>query len=486
MADIYDPRFQGLLTLAAGLLAQSGPQPRRVPLGAALGQSAIPALQAMMQARRGQVEMADVEQMRRLRELEMRKLGFQIGQEEALPGQLGKLADVTANPEKYMLPDTGRPVGTQVQPMQFAPQAQPPMPFAPPPVAAPQQMQQNLLGPFATGGQFPTPGMFQQPPPMVPRETPGMQMTGETTARMPDEMVLGRQAQSFNDAADVIEQRFSTPPDPNRPELPWHPKAIEQGRAQAKIFRDKAERLDKIVESRRKKPEFEEFAVGGTPDEPIFQKFRVMPDGTLIAQKGTYKKKALVELKQPPAATKYSEKFGGGIADQDINKMDEAMSARAGIGKIDDLLGHLQSSKAITGLGADLLNNVERARTLLLSDVKAGKAVSDTELLDAMLGSDVFPMIKSLGIGARGLDTPAEREFLRKVMSGTINMNKQTLIKMAQIRRNIAVRSVEQWNDRLESIPEDALKGTGMTRTPIKIPQSTFKETTGPKEPWER
>jgi hypothetical protein len=135
------------------------------------------------------------------------------------------------------------------------------------------------------------------------------------------------------------------------------------------------------------------------------------------------------------------------------------------------LIAHLETSDAITGLGSDVLKNVERVKTLLMADVKAGKQVSDTELLNAFLGSDVFPMIKALGIGARGLDTPAEREFLREVMSGTTAMNKETLTKMAKIRRNIAVRATEKWNARLKQIPGEALEGVGITRDPIRIPE---------------
>ena len=61
----------------------------------------------------------------------------------------------------------------------------------------------------------------------------------------------------------------------------------------------------------------------------------------------------------------------------------------------------------------------------------------------------VFPMIKALGIGARGMDTPAEREFLRQVMTGTISMNKATLIKMTKLRRDISERVVKKYNKRL-------------------------------------
>jgi hypothetical protein len=59
-------------------------------------------------------------------------------------------------------------------------------------------------------------------------------------------------------------------------------------------------------------------------------------------------------------------------------------------------------------------------------------------------------MIQSLGIGARGLDTPNEREYLRSVMTGTITMNKDALIKLTEIRRNIAERAINKYNEKVD------------------------------------
>lgn len=183
----------------------------------------------------------------------------------------------------------------------------------------------------------------------------------------------------------------------------------------------------------------------------------------------------------------YAQKFGGLIAEDDAALLTEARSAREGVAKIDDLLTHLETSDAITGLGAETLNNLARVVTFLSQSEKAGKTVSDTELLDAMLGSDVFPMIKSLGIGARGLDTPEERKFLRRVMSGEIGMNRQTLIRLAEMRRNIAIRSMEKWEDRKQTIPGEVLNSIGVSKAPTEIPKR--RQPSAPpkkKDPWER
>jgi len=77
--------------------------------------------------------------------------------------------------------------------------------------------------------------------------------------------------------------------------------------------------------------------------------------------------------------------------------------------------------------------------------------LSDAELINATLGADVFGAIGELGIGARGLDTPAEREFLRQVLTGTIETTPAALLYMTYIRQKIQRRVIDTYNKRLES-----------------------------------
>ena len=165
------------------------------------------------------------------------------------------------------------------------------------------------------------------------------------------------------------------------------------------------------------------------------------------------------------AQAAYSSRVATQGAEGDVVQHDTALAAKESVAKMDELLKHLKSSQAITGMGADVLKNVERMKVLVSNSERSGRRVSDTELLDAMMGQDVFPMIKALGIGARGLDTPAEREFLRQVMSGTISMNKQTLIKMTEMRKDIAERAINRWDRRVDAGELDRyFMATGRTK----------------------
>jgi hypothetical protein len=82
-------------------------------------------------------------------------------------------------------------------------------------------------------------------------------------------------------------------------------------------------------------------------------------------------------------------------------------------------------------------------------------------------------MISSLGIGARGLDTVAEREFLRKVMTGSVALERDTLIKLTETRKNIAERAVKKYNEKVASGELDKyFKIKGVQPQQLEIPKS--------------
>ena len=146
----------------------------------------------------------------------------------------------------------------------------------------------------------------------------------------------------------------------------------------------------------------------------------------------------------------YAQDVGKANAQRDISQFGAAEAAVENLVKINETLNQLQTGEAFTGAFADLQTNIQKVQAKFAADKKAGKRVTDTEYLDALLGSDVFPMINSLGIGARGLDTPAERDYLRQVMTGTIKLERDTLIKLTQIRKDIAERAIDKFNQRVD------------------------------------
>lgn len=176
---------------------------------------------------------------------------------------------------------------------------------------------------------------------------------------------------------------------------------------------------------------------------------------------------------------KYADTVGTETAKEDVAFVNTVEKASETLPKINETLKLLNEGDVTTGIGAELLLNVNRVRSQFLKDKKAGKAVTDTQVLDAMLGSEVFPMIDALGIGARGLDTPAEREYLRDVFTGTIKMEKETLIELTKIRKNIAERALQKFNQRLgEGYFDVYQEALGRKMKPYDIPTTNGSPTT--------
>ena len=148
----------------------------------------------------------------------------------------------------------------------------------------------------------------------------------------------------------------------------------------------------------------------------------------------------------------YAKKVGTQVADKDVNLVISAEKAHKNMNKLEETLTLLKNSPNLrTGMAAELLKNVDRAKAQFLNDKKAGMRVTDTEYLQSLTGKEVFPMIGELGIGARGIDTPAEKEFLLDVFTGRIQLSKETLIRMAENRKSNLVDTVTDYNEKVNS-----------------------------------
>ncbi len=166
----------------------------------------------------------------------------------------------------------------------------------------------------------------------------------------------------------------------------------------------------------------------------------------------------------------YAEAIGRSAAEDDITVATNAQNALTNIRKIDETLN--QINKGVnTGIGATFFTTVDRIRGQFLEDPDAMNRATQDQYLDALLGSEVFSQIGALGIGARGLDTPAEREFLREVLTGTRSLNKDTLLRMTEQRRQREINALQLYNDRVERGDMDSyFEATGREKRKFDVP----------------
>ena len=151
-----------------------------------------------------------------------------------------------------------------------------------------------------------------------------------------------------------------------------------------------------------------------------------------------------------PGEDKQAEEYGKAIVERNMKIVDAGENSINKLDKIERTKEMILSPEFEAGPFARMRNTVDRLKSILWDDETASFRVSEAEALESLLGSEVFSAIGELGIGARGLDTPAERKFLERVLSGSIEMNEPTLLYMVQVRENIQRRAIERFNNALE------------------------------------
>jgi len=182
---------------------------------------------------------------------------------------------------------------------------------------------------------------------------------------------------------------------------------------------------------------------------------------------------------KPLPETAFESTVGRKTGEDTVAFVNRAQAAPKNIAKIDEALGILKSGGAVTGYGAEARLNLERAMSLFGNDVKAGKRVVDTQILDALLGSDVFPSLQSMGLGSKNIDTPAEREFIRQVITGTIQLDNDALIRLTQIRRNVETNAIKEYNQKLGSGKFDKYsKAADQKLEKIEVPNPIIRKGT--------
>lgn len=173
-----------------------------------------------------------------------------------------------------------------------------------------------------------------------------------------------------------------------------------------------------------------------------------------------------------PVETAYQTTVAKAAGERDLAAYDAAQRAAGDLERDYAALRLLDEGQPITGYMSDVSLEYNRIISKIGGNKEAARKVQDSELLNALLGQDVFSNIQTLGVGARGLDTPAEREYLREVISGTRPLNEETLREMAKIRANVKEKAVDKFNARVARGELDSFfQASGMTKAPIERPQ---------------
>jgi hypothetical protein len=165
---------------------------------------------------------------------------------------------------------------------------------------------------------------------------------------------------------------------------------------------------------------------------------------------------------------KYGEAFGGKLAEKDIAAFTTAEKAPQLAESANRIIDIVKNGNIFVGPVADIKLNI--ARAMNLTGATNQEKIANTEALVAATGQSTLDAIKSAGLGTGQGFTDKDLGFLRGIAGGTINLTEKTLTELATLQHRAATRSAEAWNKRVNEMPSEVVKGTGLSTAPIKVP----------------
>ena len=165
---------------------------------------------------------------------------------------------------------------------------------------------------------------------------------------------------------------------------------------------------------------------------------------------------------------KYGEQFAGKMADRDDAKLGAAEKAPQLAESANRIIGLVNQGNLFTGPVADVKLNI--ARALNVVGASNEEKIANTESLIAATGQSTLDAIKAAGLGTGQGFTDKDLKFLQGIAGGTITYTAATLMELARLQHQTAVRSVDAWSTRLKQIPKSSIEGLGLSTEPIKVP----------------
>jgi hypothetical protein len=192
----------------------------------------------------------------------------------------------------------------------------------------------------------------------------------------------------------------------------------------------------------------------GTPDENGNVTVQ-LPDGTFRREKAA----GAAELTRNEAFTKeYATAGAKATVERDTTHFGLAEAAPQNIEKANRIIDLVESG-ALTGTAAE--RKLQIARMFNITGNGPEETIKKTELLISSLGQNVLDNIKASGLGAGQGFTDPDREFLKNVVGGSIELNPKTLSELARLQKLSNQRNVERWNKRVGEIDPNVRKDMG-------------------------
>lgn len=130
----------------------------------------------------------------------------------------------------------------------------------------------------------------------------------------------------------------------------------------------------------------------------------------------------------------FNKALGTELAPRLLKNYDNVIDAPNKLEKLYQLQDLVTKGDVTTGAGAEYINALNRVRAQFLGDIKANKTVTNTQILDTLLGAGVFGAISEQKLGSKNFDTPAEMKNIRAAFVGETGFTNDSIRAITDYR----------------------------------------------------
>lgn len=167
----------------------------------------------------------------------------------------------------------------------------------------------------------------------------------------------------------------------------------------------------------------------------------------------------------------YAGNIAEGMAKNDLAVLEAAQSAGDRI-KTARNVKALLDKNPITGTGAEWRLSANKA--LATAGLIDGKQVADTETLASNLASSTLDAIKTSGLGSGQGFTDKDRQFLERAKSGNIELNSETLRRLADLNERMGVATITRGQEVAKRFKMNPALGTVGQQLDFKVPDEVL------------
>jgi hypothetical protein len=157
----------------------------------------------------------------------------------------------------------------------------------------------------------------------------------------------------------------------------------------------------------------------------------------------------------------YASKVAEGL----YNEYKTANSAVQQFESINNQISMIDKGNLNVGFTGEISQGIDKLRSIF-GDKQAAERVSNTEIIESVLGRDLMSAINTAGLTTRSFDTPAEMKNLRSAFVGGTTLTPQAIKTIAIFRRGVVQTLVNDYNQKVENGVYDQL-GEAL-RQPVK------------------